>query len=53
VALTTKSMDGASLMLRIEFPDGMTATVRAGSDGKRISVAPNDREAAERLSSIF
>jgi hypothetical protein len=53
VALTTKSMDGASLMLRIEFPDGMTATVTAGSDGKRISVAPNDREAAERLSSIF
>ena len=53
MALTTKSMDGASLMLRIEFPDGMTATVTADSNGKRISVAPNNREAAERLSSIF
>ena len=53
MALTTKSIEGDLLMLRIVFPDGVTATVTAGRDGKSISVAPNDREAAERLSSIF
>ena len=53
MALTTKRIDGDRLMLRIVFPDGVTATVTAGSHGKSISVAPNDREAAERLSSIF
>jgi hypothetical protein len=53
VALTTKSIEGDLLMLRIVFPDGVTATVTAGRGGKSTSVAPNDREAAERLSSIF
>ena len=53
MALTTKSIEGDLLMLRIVFPDGVTATVTAGRGGKSTSVAPNDREAAERLSSIF
>jgi hypothetical protein len=53
VALTTKSIDGNLLMLRIMFPDGMTVTMAAGRDGKSVSVAPHDREVAERLSSIF
>ena len=53
MALTTKSIEGDLLMLRIVFPDGVTATVTAGRGGKSISVAPNDRETAERLSSIF
>jgi hypothetical protein len=53
VALTTKIIDGDLLMLRIMFPDGMRATVTAGRNGKSITVAPNDREIADRLSSIF
>ena len=53
MALTTKSIEGDRLMLQIVFPDGVTATVAAGRGGKSISVVPNDREAAERLSSIF
>ncbi|WP_162820686.1 hypothetical protein [Microvirga calopogonii] len=40
-------------MLRIMFPDGMTVTVATGRNGKSVSVAPNDSELAERLSSIF
>jgi hypothetical protein len=53
VALTTKVIDGDLLVLRIMFPDGMTVTMTAGRDGKSVSVAPNDRDVAERLSSIF
>jgi hypothetical protein len=53
VALTTKIIDGDLLMLRIMFPDGMMATVTAGRTSESITVAPNDREIAERLSSIF
>ena len=53
MALTTRSIEGDLLMLRIVFSDGVTATVTAGRGGKSTSVAPNDREAAERLSSIF
>jgi hypothetical protein len=53
VALTTKIIDGDLLMLRIMFPDGMMATVTAGRNSESITVAPNDREIAERLSSIF
>jgi hypothetical protein len=53
VALTTKVIDGDLLMLRIMFPDGSTATMTAGRDGKSVSVAPDDRDITERLSSIF
>jgi len=53
VAHTTKVIDGDLLMLRIVFPDGRTATVTAGRDGKSVSVVPNDGGIAERLSSIF
>jgi hypothetical protein len=53
VALTTKIIDGDLLMLRIMFPDGMMATVTAGRNSESITVVPNDREIAERLSSIF
>lgn len=53
MALTTKIIDGDRLILRIVFPGGITATVRAGRDGKSVSVAPDDGAAAERLSSIF
>jgi hypothetical protein len=53
VAFTTKVIDGDLLMLQIIFPDGMTATMTASSNGKSVSVAPNDKEIAERLSSIF
>jgi hypothetical protein len=53
VALTTKVIDGDLLMLRIMFPDGMTVTVATNGGGKSVSVAPDDREITERLSSIF
>jgi hypothetical protein len=53
VALTTKVIDGDLLMLRIMFPDGRTVTMTAGRDGKNVSVDPDDREIAERLSSLF
>jgi hypothetical protein len=53
VAFTTKVIDGDLLMLQIMFPDGMTVTMTAGRDGKSVSVAPDDKEIAERLSSIF
>ncbi|QRM32510.1 hypothetical protein [Microvirga sp. VF16] len=53
MALTTKVIDGDFLMLRIIFPDGRTVTMTAGRDGKSVSVDPDDREIAERLSSIF
>jgi hypothetical protein len=53
VALTTKVIDGDLLMLRIMFPDGTTVTMTAGRAGKSVSVAPNDQEIAERLTSIF
>jgi hypothetical protein len=53
VALTTKIIDGDLLLLQIMFPDGMTATMTAGRNGRSVSVTPHDREVAERLSSIF
>lgn len=53
MALTTKIIDGDLLVLRIMFADGMMATVTAGRDGRSVSVAPNDKEIADRLSSIF
>lgn len=53
MAHTTKVIDGDLLMLRIVFPDGTTATVTAGRDGKRVSVVPDDGRIVERLSSIF
>jgi hypothetical protein len=53
VALTTKVIDGDLLMLRIVFADDRTVTVTAGRGGKSVSVAPDDREVAERLSSLF
>ncbi|MBM6579390.1 hypothetical protein ILT44_04270 [Microvirga sp. BT689] len=53
MAHTTKVIDGDLLMLRIVFPDGTTATVTAGRDGKSVSVVPDDGRIAERLSSIF
>jgi hypothetical protein len=53
VAFTTKIIDGDLFMLRVEFADGMTATVTAGRDGKSVTVTPNDQETAERLSAIF
>lgn len=53
MAFTTKVIDGDLLMLRITFPDGVTATMTAGRDGKSVRVAPNDKAIAERLSSIF
>jgi hypothetical protein len=53
VALTTKIIDGDLLMLRVEFADGVIATVTTGRDGRSVSMTPNDPETAERLSSIF
>ena len=53
MALTTKVIDGDLLMLRIMFPDGRMVMVTADRDAKSVSVAPDDREIAERLSSIF
>ncbi len=53
MALTTKIINGDLFMLRVEFADGMTATVTAGRDGKSVTVTPNDQETAERLSAIF
>ena len=53
MAVTTKVIDGDLLMLRIVFPDDRTVTITAGRGGKSVSVAPDDREIAERLSSIF
>ena len=53
MALTSKVIDGDLLMLQIMFPDGTTVTMTAGRDGKSVSVAPDDREIAERLTSIF
>ena len=53
MALTTKIVDDDLLMLRIVFADDRTVTVTAGRGGKSVSVAPDDREIVERLSSIF
>jgi hypothetical protein len=53
VALTTKVINGGLLMLRIMFPGGRTVTMTADRNGKSVSVAPDDREIAERLSSLF
>ena len=53
MAVTTKVIDGDLLMLRIVFPDDRTVTITAGRGGKSVSVAPDDRGIAERLSSIF
>jgi hypothetical protein len=53
VALTTKVIDGDLLMLRIMFPGGRIVTMTADRNGKSVSVAPDDREIAERLSSLF
>ncbi|MBD2749992.1 hypothetical protein IC232_25290 [Microvirga sp. BT688] len=53
MALTTKVIDGDVLMLRIMFPGGSTLTMTADRNGKSVSVAPDDKEIAERLSSLF
>ncbi len=53
MAHTSKTIDGDLLMLRIMFPDGMVVTMKAGREGKSVGVAPDDGQAAERLSSIF
>lgn len=53
MALTAKVVDGVLLMLRIIFPDGRIVMMTADSNGRSVSVAPDDREIAERLSSLF
>lgn len=53
MALTTKVIDGDLLMLWIMFPGGRTVTMTAAKNGKSVSVAPDDKEIAERLSSLF
>ncbi|MBQ0819847.1 hypothetical protein KBI52_06380 [Microvirga sp. HBU67558] len=53
MALTSKDIEGDLLMLRIMFPDGTTVTMTADGNSRSVSVAPDDREIAARLTSLL